>query len=178
MKDPLTLKHELVADWAEGERRYGFSPDVNKIEKTVSLDLSRWEQERKAQVARARTKAKEQKDVGDRLDKTTDGTTWKKTLRQQRTPDGLPTYKCLCGECKYCKMTRRLAWLMMADVDGKPRYPAFWRELNHHNWSWKLGVGEYRRLSKADGARMLIRKLEDLCDRSNALPGLGNWWVK
>jgi hypothetical protein len=90
-----------------------------------------------------------------------------------------PTPKaCTCGVCRICKMRMRLAYLVQPGDAGRPMFPVWFRRVNDELFSWKLGVGPYRELKVSEGKPMLQRRLEQICDESNSLIGLGGWWVK
>jgi hypothetical protein len=43
---------------------------------------------------------------------------------------------------------------------------------------YTLKRGMFKEASAPDGHRILLASMENICDRSNGIPGLPNWWVK
>lgn len=175
--EPRELKDALVNDWIEGERKHGVSQDPAKIERTVVRDLDRWERERKNARPRAEKLAKEQKVIKKRINEST--TVFQRPVPQE--PDHVPFSKMpcgVCGQCKLCKMSMRLATVVQLDEHGQPLYPALHKQFTYEHWMSKIGAGPYYKLSAVDIARRLLRRCEDICDQSNGIPGFDNWWVQ
>ena len=92
--------------------------------------------------------------------------------------------------CKFCALQVRMA-LLTARGDQKSKnvggdrlqhidyiYPKFALEILWLHVHHQLGSGAFRDIPREHSHGMLLRKMEDICDRSNSIPGLPNWWIK
>lgn len=78
---------------------------------------------------------------------------------------------------KRLKLLRRVGQICSRDRTGEQKHPKLARLVQATHANWTFGVREYALArSQVDRDRIFFRKLEDICDRSNAV--LGPWWVK
>lgn len=197
--DPQWVRETLVEDLADLQRAEGKIPETRKLEQIIDEDIRYTEaldREAKFRPGKSLTKvqAEAEADKGESVEKAehakgrwatpeesraADKEATKRVYRSdfKEGTDPIPT-PCKCGKCRVCCMRLRLSFLSMPDDTGEPIYPKYFRRINDELWSWKLGTGPYFRQPVSTGRRVLQRRLEQICDESNGIPGLGYWWVK
>ena len=57
-------------------------------------------------------------------------------------------------------------------------YPEYAIAITRETADFNLKRRYYRGRSRPEQRRIYFRKIEDICDRSNGIPGLPNWWTK
>jgi hypothetical protein len=81
----------------------------------------------------------------------------------------------------------RVRELVQFRSDSNPRgcvderdfeHPRYAREVIQEWTAWQSRTGRYHGLSELDRARLFWRALEDVCDRSSAIPGLPPWFTR
>lgn len=180
------LRTTLCEDLADLERRRGRVPDTKAIERVIDEDIRRWSaenRERKFQYAPKVEKKPldEQHDAAKRAAREK-GLEFKAKAAQ----DEIVNRTCQCGGiCRHCKLRARLLVLLesLPMQERTPKAPA-WQNCRRPEWARQvIGVWSWMtfhpnaKLLKKKGEleRVVVRKLEDIADRSNAIIGLGQW---
>lgn len=189
--DPQWLRSTLCEDLADMDRAAGRVPDTRAIEAVVDEDIRLWAaQSREAKPVTA----KPQKQADDRQHEAAKRIANEREVEFRHNgpvQDEAPRKLCPCGgsACKHCKMRLRLAALMEPlplkerkhlgpQMHHNCRYPAFAKEIIDV-WSWMTFAKRAKvHRKKGELEAVVMRKLEDICDRSTAIIGLGPWWVK
>lgn len=187
--DPLWVRETLCEDLASVDRQSGRLPDTRAIEHVVSGDIHAFQaQQREAKPARAREPQKPKQNA-KQVAKELGYELYKKPIpkKEQKTP------RCVClgGRCKRCKLFIRIDQLMKLEpgLSGAAlrvmpfKYKdskglEFGRELVEITYRCNQKRGEFKGLNAVDANRLLLRRLEDVADKSNGVPGLGAWWTK
>lgn len=190
---PQWVRETLCEDLADLARKAGKMPDSRRIEKIVDEDLRVFQAEERRKgtqnqkhvmpssinVAPATTR-----DGLDKIDPAADladrhGFLLKRGLAP--TMDERAPGRCLCGVCKVCKLSDRIATLVQIRPGTKPAQRDFMfrkyaEDVLYHWWHWRKFTGPYAQLEAKDTNRAFWRAMENIADRSTA--ELGNWWVK
>jgi hypothetical protein len=202
---PMWVKETLVEDTILGARKRGVDMNPGDVQRIIESDLRLVDAMERDE--KPRQKAPESKSVKDRtgtkerpLDPAGDVTRELSEVRGQKVKmrnrpitNKSPAHKrtrCLCGQCRACKMTHRMGILMqrypstvIATPDGCLNwhafmFPGYARECWALMENYKQSAGPFRGKKRTERDSMVVRLMEDICDRSNVLLGLGNWWVK
>jgi len=91
--------------------------------------------------------------------------------------------------CKFCALLLRMKLLMARVGDTKVvggdrirgidfMYPQYGLAIAELFADYQLKRGEFREANRQDGHNILLVMMENICDRSNAIPGLPNWWIR
>ena len=203
--DANWLRTSLCEDLAEIDRKAGRLPNVAAIEATIDHDIQQWAaMNREAKPAPPAPEGPPERDpeaclgpaqaVADRRSSKNQHTKGLRAAHGGFVPDEIQEPPCQCGGiCKQCKMRARLL-AIMEPLPLKERMhvgPLVWLNCRYPKFAeecirvWQaiqrapgLSPKRQRYMSDEDLNAWAQRKLEDICDRSNTLPGLGSWWVK
>jgi len=189
---PQWVRETLCEDLANLARSHGDMPKTRVIEKIVDEDLRIFQQEErrkgtdhikhempvnvgpKATTADGLDKADPAGDLADRF-----GFMLKRGTAPQfdpRAPD-----RCLCGQCRVCKLSDRVATLCQLRPGTKPAdrdflFKVYAEDIIYHWWHWRRFSGPYAQLTAQDTNRAFWRAMENIADKTTGI--LGNWWVK
>lgn len=200
--DPHWVRDTLIEDLKFFSERAGVEPDLPSIERDVQKDLAEFQaREREKSLPKipgldAPGGHKEETDLG----------VYRRELQAQEDDTGHGVERWTTGLTKSAALARRIQELCRLHPDyrakiaerrkqtfenyargkvGKAQftaecflYPAPASEIMSAHLQCKYGKGEFKFLSEVDRDRLLQRKLEDVADRSTAIPGLGAWWVR
>jgi len=183
---PSWLRTTLCEDLAEVQRRQGMVPDTVLIEKAVDEDIRRWSAENRERKFQYTPKIEKKAD--DERHEAAKRVAQDKDLSFSSKPvtDDVLTAHCPCGGvCKNCKLRARLLQLMeplpvaertpKVEVWKNAKRPAWCREVLNV-WTWMTFSKRAKVLKKkGELERVVLRKLEDIANRSNSILGLGEW---
>lgn len=185
------------------DRARGRIPDTRAIEHCVDHDIQQWAaMNREAQPVIPKAREERAMDacmgvaeaVAARRESQCIKTSNLRPKMGGLVADEIQELPCPCGgQCKACKMRARLL-AVMEPLPLKERMhvgPEVWLNCKYPELAkecvrtWQaiqrspgLSPKRQRFMSEKDLNAWAQRKLEDICDRSNAIPGLGPWWVR
>ena len=177
---PEWVRTTLSEDLADAQRERGIQPETRKIDAVVAEDLRFFEaKKREGEIKpppgdEAKDRLREQIASRNVKRKVGDNTTYFHRPIAADDPELNTPTRPSDPTTRVAKMQLRLHALCQRDPElGHYMYPAWAREIADEVYSHKLGVGPYRHVAQWEHAPMLQRRLENICDRSNAIIGLG-----
>lgn len=191
---PLELRDATVRDYTRAARRIGLEPDVEAIARLAQADLTlvdAYEREVKRSPAPAapRQRARPRQSALEKAQQE-QGV---KVVQDHATRDRPHVLyaKAHMVSQRWSHATARIARILQgvtasSDISQSlqdavaPKLAKEFAELYIHFQlrGRQSKHNPFRGLSARDAARMFVRKVEDICDRSTGIPGLGPWWVK
>jgi len=201
--DPQWLRSSLVEDLAGMVKASGEQVNMRAIEASVDEDIREWAaREREHPPRPVSDAAPPPRDTDACLDVAQQRANQReakctKTSQLRANCNGvveddIQEHECQCGgECKFCCMRQRILalmeplpvkerWHVGPELWLNCKYPAFAKEIIRNGQARLRAPGlspmRQRGQSDKDMNAETIRRLEDICDRSNSVPGLGRWW--
>jgi len=187
---PQWVRETLCEDLADIDRASGRLPDTRAIERVVEADITRAQASwREAKPKLEPRKAEDNTHDAAKRAAASHG----HEFAAKKAPDEpIRQHACKCGggRCRHCKMFIRVAALLeqvpraeqvaKAEPWKNARHPAFARELIHLFMLPKMSrrAIDIKARDPKQWDRIVRRKIEDICDRSNAIVGLGPWYTK
>lgn len=179
------LREALCEDYAEVDRQRGRLPNTKTIEWLADRDIENWqanEREKKHVWDRAPDRSDEDRHQAAKEIAKKGGAKLRVT---DNIGDSPITKECPCGNvCKYCKMRARMLQLIEPLPPGERKkdreahlnckYPGFAKEILDL-WNWSKFSRRGQSMDPKDRDKELLRKLENICDRSRSVIGLGDW---
>lgn len=180
------LRSTLCEDLADLSRANGQVPDTRAIEAKVDEDIRRWSRQQSEQKPRWSSPVDKKPDderhqAAKHLAQERDF-----DLKVSKAEDDVLPGACPCGGvCHMCRLRQRLLVLMepvplaeripKVEMWKNAKRPAWAKEVLDA-WAWMKFSKRARALKgKGELERVMLRKLEDIADRSTAIPGLGGW---
>lgn len=192
--DPHHVRDGMIAEYTDHVRKHGVDPDPRDIERIVAADLAVTEAvEREAKAPGAAPTPC----VRDESENAAKAFTAERGLGFYRRPepeanerrpirDPLLDRNPLQVSARFpYAMARIKRILERGSGGGRPKglvaavqdmaIPVLAKEFLDTFFDYNTGRGEYRGLSQRDRARLFVRRVEDICDKSTGR--LGPWWV-
>ena len=196
MTDGIARRDRHVARWAETLRSQGVEFSQETLERSIANDLRLVDRAKAdGRIGRKRKKAKKARTGVARPDLHAESQAAKigaeffsRSIPTLQTAPVADASKLRGVEAeRFFAMQRRIRILSQRGPgriranqtieQGPWVYPNFAREIALTTIAFEAGLGGYRELSAEDRRRRFLRALEDICNRSDAVVGVG-WWVK
>lgn len=179
--DPAWVRDTLREDHAEWSRERGVVPDSRVIEEQVAEDLRRHEA-KKREAKPAHRRIIRTSDPAADMARESGAELQRRAFNElQERRRVIARQRALVRDIKnpWARALRARMLELVRRVDGGGptdfAYPAFAREYLSAYFDWKFRQGDFRGRTAREANMILSRKVEDIADRSNAIPGLGDW---
>lgn len=186
--DPQWVRETLCEDLADLARQRGKLPDTRAIEETIDEDIRLFQAENRERKVGAPLPTAQERDPEERhsIAKSKAEDANARLGVTDNVGDEVLPAGCECGgHCRLCKMRARMLQLIepvpMAERKLKVewwlncRYPKYAKEVIEAYGRYKFSGQAIRGENKKQRNLAMVRRLEDICTRSNSLIGLGEW---